>query len=272
MRTLRQILNEKEENREIQNIPPEELNELLSQFVYSARKSDDTEYEPSSLRGMICSFDRVLKHHDYGFEICDKRKDAEFARTREMLRPKQIQLKKQGKGNNCHKADALSDEDIDALFRTGELGFSNPTSLLHSLWFVNTVFFGLRGITEHHQMICNDNKGDEYLLMMERNTKTRTGIHIKNQREIPQRDWANKDDSSRCPVATYKLYRSKRPIKYWNPDDPLYIQQNTNPEKSALWFKSQPVAVNKLSKFMKTIVTNSGDYSVHALYIYKFNI
>jgi hypothetical protein len=158
MRTLRQILNEKEENREIQNIPPEELNELLSQFVYSARKSDDTEYEPSSLRGMICSFDRVLKHHDYGFEICDKRKDAEFARTREMLRPKQIQLKKQGKGNNCHKADALSDEDIDALFRTGELGFSNPTSLLHSLWFVNTVFFGLRGITEHHQMICNDNK------------------------------------------------------------------------------------------------------------------
>jgi hypothetical protein len=30
MRTLRQILNEKEENREIQNIPPEELNELLT--------------------------------------------------------------------------------------------------------------------------------------------------------------------------------------------------------------------------------------------------
>jgi hypothetical protein len=50
MRTLRQFLNEKEENREIQNIPPEELNELLSQFVYSVRKSDGTEYEPSSLR------------------------------------------------------------------------------------------------------------------------------------------------------------------------------------------------------------------------------
>lgn len=32
MRTLRQFLNEKEENREIHNIPPEELNELLSQF------------------------------------------------------------------------------------------------------------------------------------------------------------------------------------------------------------------------------------------------
>ena len=64
----------------------------------------------------------------------------------EVLRSKQIQLKKQGKGNNCHKADALSDEDIDALFRTGELGFSNPTSLLHSLWFFNTVFFGLPGI------------------------------------------------------------------------------------------------------------------------------
>lgn len=76
MRTLRQFLNEKEENREIQNIPPEELNELLSQFVYSVRKSDGTEYEPSSIRGMICSFYRVLKRHDYGFEICGNRKDA----------------------------------------------------------------------------------------------------------------------------------------------------------------------------------------------------
>jgi hypothetical protein len=75
MRTLRQFLNEKEENREIQNIPPEELTELLSQCFFSVRKSDGTEYEPSSLRGMICSFDRVLKRHDYGFEICGNRKD-----------------------------------------------------------------------------------------------------------------------------------------------------------------------------------------------------
>ena len=140
------------------------------------------------------------------------------------------------------------------------------------------MFFGLRGITEHHQMrwgyvkLCNDNKGDEYLLMIERNTKTRIGIDIKNQEEIPQRAWANKDDPSRCAVAAYKLYRSKSPIKYCNPDDPFYIQHNTNPEKSALWFRSQPVGVNKLSKFMKTIATNAGDYSVHVLYIYKFNI
>ena len=128
MRKPRQFLNEKEENREIQNIPPE-LNELLSQFFYSVRKSDGTEYEPRSLRGMICSFDRVLKRHDYGFEICGNRKYVEYARTREVLRSKQIQLIKQGKGNNCQKADALSDEDIDALFRTGEIWFSNPTSL-----------------------------------------------------------------------------------------------------------------------------------------------
>ena len=31
--------------------------------------------------------------------------------------------------------------------------------------------------------LCNDNKGDEYLLMIERNTKTRIGIDIKNQRD-----------------------------------------------------------------------------------------
>lgn len=99
----------------------------------------------------------------------------------------------------------------------GELGFSNPTSLLHSLWFFNTVFFGLLGITEHHQMrwmgvkLCNDNKGDEYILMMEYTTKPRTDTDIRNQRDSAE-SLGKKDDPSRCPVAAYKLYRSKRPI------------------------------------------------------------
>jgi hypothetical protein len=110
-----------------------------------------------------------------------------------------------GKGNGSNKPDVLTDEDVDAFFNSGQLGLSNSTSLLHTVWFFNTVYFGLRGVTEHYQMrwgdvkLCKDHLGNEYLQMNERNTKTRTGADVKNKGEIPQRAWANVNNQSRCP-------------------------------------------------------------------------
>jgi hypothetical protein len=50
LRTLMQFLHTKNEKREIHNIPAKELNNLLSQFFISARKSDGEDYEPSTLK------------------------------------------------------------------------------------------------------------------------------------------------------------------------------------------------------------------------------
>ncbi|XP_076081788.1 uncharacterized protein LOC143052605 [Mytilus galloprovincialis] len=265
MRTLTQFLQQKNEKREIYKIPPEELNSLLCQYFFSVRKTDGEEYEPSSLRGMMCSFDRILRSNDYGYELS---KSVEFAKTRDVLTAKQIALKKMGKGNGDKRAETLTDDDIEAMFKTGQLGLSNPTTLLHTLWFFNTIYFGLRGVTEHYQMtwgdvqLCKDSKSQEYLQMNERNTKTRTGANLKNTREIPQRAWAT-TDQTKCPVAAYKLYKSKRPTKYSKPEDPFYIQENNNPDKSALWFKAQRIGINKLGKFMKKMALNTGIIKEH---------
>ena len=94
--------------------------------------------------------------------------------------------------------------------------------------------------------------------MKERNTKTRTGTDVKNKREIPQRAWANVNNQSRCPVEAYKLYKSKRPANFCKADDPFYIQENTNPNKSVRWFKCQIVGHNKLGSFMKIMTEESG--------------
>ena len=56
------FLQTKGETREIEEIPPVELNELLIEFLLSVRtKLEGQEYEPSSLRGMGASFERHLK-------------------------------------------------------------------------------------------------------------------------------------------------------------------------------------------------------------------
>ncbi|CAC5425298.1 unnamed protein product [Mytilus coruscus] len=121
------------------------------------------------------------------------------------------------------------------------------------------------GVTEHHQMTWGDVKilrdnspGLEYLQMNERNTKTRTGKSLRDQRDIPQMAWANPENELKCPVHAYKLFRSKHPLKFSNPTDPFYIQKNTNTEKSGLWYKSQPIGINKLGKFMKKMATAAG--------------
>jgi hypothetical protein len=251
-----QFLHTKNEKREIHNIPAKELNNLLSQFFISARKGDGEDYEPSTLKGQFCSFNRFLKH--------DLTKSVELCKTRDALTANQIELKKMGKGNGSNKPDVLTDEDVDAFFNSGQLGLSNSTSLLHTVWFFNTVYFGLRGVTEHYQMrwgdvkLCKDHLGNEYLQMNERNTKTRTGTDVKNKREIPQRTWDNVNNQSRCPVEAYKLYKSKRPPNFCKADDPFYIQENTNPNKSVRWFKCQIVGVNKLGSFMKIMAEESG--------------
>ena len=59
------FLQTKGETRETAEIPPVELNELLSEFILSVRTKEGQEYEPSSLRGMVASFERHLKRKSY---------------------------------------------------------------------------------------------------------------------------------------------------------------------------------------------------------------
>ena len=98
---LQQFLASKNEERKLEEIPPEELNEYLSEFIITVRTKDkQEEYEPSSLRGFIASFERYLKKKNYGHSII---KDLQFEKTRKALSSKQKDLKRKGKGNKPNR-------------------------------------------------------------------------------------------------------------------------------------------------------------------------
>ena len=72
---LQQFLASKNEERKLEEIPPEELNEYLSEFIITVRTKDkQEEYEPSSLRGFIASFERYLKKVTASSKTCNSRK------------------------------------------------------------------------------------------------------------------------------------------------------------------------------------------------------
>ena len=52
-RLFNEFLNSEEEERNIENIPAAELQQLAKKFVLGVRKKNGEEYEPSSLRGFL---------------------------------------------------------------------------------------------------------------------------------------------------------------------------------------------------------------------------
>ena len=89
-------------------LTPEQLNGHLCKFIVSVKRKDGQDYEPSSLRGLIASFNRYFKELSYPASIME---DAAFEQTRKCLEARNKQLKKQGKGNKPNAAQALTDDE-----------------------------------------------------------------------------------------------------------------------------------------------------------------
>ena len=260
---VKQFLTEHGERRSIEEIPAVELNNYLSKFVFAARTKKGEEYEPSSLRGILSSVERHLRRAGYGKSLI---KDNDFQKTRDALKTKQKELKRQGKGNKPKATTALSDEEIDILYNEKVLGLSSPQALVNTVWLNNMLHFGLRGCKEQRELrwgdvvLKSDSEGKQYLeYSVERQTKTRTGENPRNQREVKPRMYQNKttESAERDPVQVYKAYKDKRPENMLKPESPFYLAVNyfkTEDElksEGSKWFKSQPMAVNKLNSLMK---------------------
>ncbi|KAJ8297732.1 hypothetical protein KUTeg_024263 [Tegillarca granosa] len=138
--TFKQFPAKNNELNEPHNIPPTELNNHLAKFIISVRQKNGDEYQPSCLRGIIGSIKRCLKRNRYGTSIIT---GYEFSKTREALKSKQKHLKKRGHGNKPKAADPLTNNDIDKLYKAGQLGNQTPFSIINTLWLNNTIHFGM---------------------------------------------------------------------------------------------------------------------------------
>ena len=98
------------EKRELYTIAPEELDNYLAEFIRSVKHIKDGEdYEPSSLRSLISSFERHLKKNNCPASVIN---DRQFELTLKCLQSKQKELKKAGRGNKDKAAAPLTEEDI----------------------------------------------------------------------------------------------------------------------------------------------------------------
>ena len=96
------------ETRKIEEIPKEELNELLKRFYWEIRKTNGEDFKPGSLRTIQRGHDRHLLRNKVEFLI--------------IKASKLKALKKEGNGNKPNAAEALTGEVIEKLWQTGVSG------------------------------------------------------------------------------------------------------------------------------------------------------
>ncbi|XP_070182961.1 uncharacterized protein KIAA1958-like [Littorina saxatilis] len=265
VKLLKTFIQEKLPNTELEihQLTPSSLNEILSKYFIALKKADGTDYEATSMRSFWGSIHRHLKSKSYPHDI---NRSPSFQQAQQTLNAKLKALKNAGKGNMQYSAEALTDEEINTLYERNQLGQTTAESLLNTMWWNNCIHFGLRAVTDHHQMkwgdvtLGKDSSGKEYLSYNERSTKTRTGEHVTNIRAVRPTVWATPQDPTRCPVATYRLYAEYRPKDYSGEDDPFYIATTTvpNPKPGTTWLKKQRVGVNKLATLMKDMAIKAG--------------
>lgn len=248
------------ETKEIENLTAAELNEKCCTFLLSIRKKDGNEYEPSTLKGIMCSIDRHLRMKNSLFSI---NKDPQFDKCRRVLTSKQKQLKSLGYGNKPNASDELTDADIEKLFNCGLLGVHAPQPLINLLHLTLCMQLGMRGGKEQKDLklgdviIEVDASGQQYLtLKKERQTKTRQGNDPSNTKKIKTKAWA-KSDKNRCPVNAFRIYCSKRPEKMKKVDSEFYLTVNHISERQDYhaWFKETPMGINYIYGLTKKMIS-----------------
>ena len=125
---------------------------------------------------------------------------------------------------------AITDEEIDILYKSNMLGVSSAESLLNTVWLNNTIHFGIRGCQEHRDLcwgdvkLCKDAQGNAYLVYNERQTKTRSGVDASKVQKVSPKKFST--GGERDPVVACKIYFEKRPENMMADDAPFYLGIN----------------------------------------------
>ncbi|XP_046376555.2 uncharacterized protein LOC124149185 isoform X2 [Haliotis rufescens] len=223
--------------------PPEKLNMLLLDYLREARKVDGGELKGRSLKCVQERLDIFLKDAGYPYSIT---KDKEFQLSRDYLKRKIIE---DGK-NVSQKHSPVDSNDIELLFQTCQLGGHSLETLINSMWFLNSKFFGLRGPAYHVDLkwgnivLRTNPEGQEYL---ERKLNDAFSLKV----------YAKPDDPSRCFVNMYKQYRYLRPKIALDEGYSFYLKHSRATGQDSRYLP-EPMVYHQFTNIWRKIVVASG--------------
>ena len=265
IRLLRNFIAEKfpeQEKTALYDMADAALCKVLCHFFTGLKRSDGSDYEPSSLRGFVASVDRIMIANNRNKISMAK----EFETVQEVLKRRIKMMKVSGTVSVPRRAWLLSQDEIETLWRSGQLGTDNPRSMINTLWWYNTTLFGIRTVTPHRQLrwgdvtLSTDPGGRRFLTYEKLSSRAGADAGAKRDTHGKARAYENKGNPQRCPVELYIKYAAKRPEKARGPNSPFYLACNIRPNVSLpaeMWFKNLPTGVNTIRRIMRNMAVAS---------------
>ncbi|KAK6173752.1 hypothetical protein SNE40_017154 [Patella caerulea] len=250
----------------------EQLNDALGYFIVEIKKQDGSEYKGQTLYELISAIQYHLRLNGVIVHFLE---DNEFIGMRNVLHAKMKELSRRGIGLDKKRADIISVENEDILWKKGILGSDTPKQLLDTIFYLIGLNFALRAGKEHRNLRYGQNSqlslhtsesGDQYLQYTEFVSKTNQGglKHQKHKKKVV-RAYENLDIPERCIVRLYEKYIRLRPKTC--ACDAFYLQPAKLNSKEH-WYNSIPVGVHTLQNLVKNMCLRggmTGNFTNHSL-------
>ena len=241
-------------------------------FYACVRQKNGTCFKIASLKAIRAALDRYLRQppHNKPWSIVG---DPEFSLANKTLNAVCVNMMKEGKiGPTIHK-NPITNEQMQQLFNTGQLGEAetkNPSQLLRTAWFYVTFYFGKRGrenqrkLSKQMLVLC-ETPGNRKYYELRRDlpgamlaTKNHQG-GLDDSADESDGKMFETPDSLRCPVKTLENY-----LKHLHPkleslfQRPRLESAKFNPEIEEVWFCQAPIGQSMLNNMMKIMSQNAG--------------
>lgn len=242
------------EKRAVHNIPPVELDRLLSRFFMEVLRADGKPYQPDVLSTMHRGLKRYLDTKNYGINIL---KDEIFAKSRKVLAARRKKLKRDGYGGRPNATRELTLEEVDRLWEEGFFGLNSGVQVQRALWWSLSIHCGWRGCDEARQVAWGDisietdkANGQDYLIWnVERGSKTRIGREGEEGRKYNPTIFPS--GNKRCPVRLFKIFRDHRPDETMVEGFSFFLGIDwKKSEKDKIWYTNRAMGRNKIAEFL----------------------
>ncbi|XP_067658215.1 uncharacterized protein [Haliotis asinina] len=260
IRVLREYLSQKGKTIEFENLTPEDLDAILSEFYLEARTEKGEKYKKSTLMAYRHGIQRYIEKTRPDIDII---RGADFKTSSKTFKAMGKELKRTGFGEVNHHAP-IADADLIKLYDY-VCSDDSPVFLQYKVFLDIMLHFGRRGrenlaaLRVTDLAVTTDAEGDMFVYMC---TDEQTKNHQDDGDRARGRMYEKKDNT-RCPVRSYVKY-----IRLLNKNCPkLFQQPNTKMEYNQHYY---PIALghNRIGSMMPNLSIKAGlsmKYTNHSL-------
>lgn len=250
------------------------VDRTLSAFVIEARRVDGNFYPGNTLKNILSALFRVMKEQQGAVNVVSFMEKA----SREKVYPqlnnafdRQLRmLRSSGIGIERKRAQVITPDIRQQMWRMGVLGYHSPEALLNAVFFYNGQNFCLRGVQEHYNLrftqIQYATNPESYIYNEFGSKKHPGGINdTSSGKTVP----IVATGSHHCHVKILNLYLSKVPQNIRDCGGPFYLSPLPfTPTRKRPWFYEEPLSLTKLKGLLKKMCKDAkveGNFTNHSL-------